>query len=290
VLVDLAVRGAPVRLKDVQPSRLPDLYAGQELVVFGRYESTGAPGAGELSIGGTRGGRPERFAARVEFPAHAASGGYIPGLWAARQVGELMRTIRIEGATPERVAEVRDLALRHGLVTEYTSYLVQEPPGAFAAGARLAGIGTGIGTAIGGRGAAPRATAEADVQSARVDALRRQARSVADAAVAERAVVGGMTPGGDAGTRIVAGRRFGLDAGAWIDAGHSAQATVVEVEPFSAAYFAVLARLPELTPYWSTFDAVTVAGRQVSVRVTPGGRSTLTAREMESLVRDFRAR
>ncbi len=118
---------APVRLKDVQPSQLPDLYAGQELVVFGRYESTGKPVTGALSIAGARSGESERFSARVEFPVHTASGGYIPGLWAARKVGELMRTIRVEGSTPERVAEVRDLALRYGLLTQYTSYLVQEP-------------------------------------------------------------------------------------------------------------------------------------------------------------------
>ena len=128
VLVNLALGDAPVRLKDVQPSQLPDLYAGQELVVFGRYESTGKPVTGALSIAGARSGESERFSARVEFPVHAASGGYIPGLWAARKVGELMRTIRVEGSTPERVAEVRDLALRYGLLTQYTSYLVQEPP------------------------------------------------------------------------------------------------------------------------------------------------------------------
>jgi Ca-activated chloride channel homolog len=312
VLVDLAFAGTPVRLRDVQPSRLPDLYAGQELVVFGRYEATGTA-AGELAIEGRRGGRPERFAARVEFPAHASSGEYIPGLWAARKVGELTRNIRLEGATPARIAEVRDLALRYGLLTEYTSYLVQEPTATLARtfGGRAGGGGGGGG---GGRGASAQAAAppaaaagEAAVTSARQTSRLLDARTEADVAdiqVAAEApvvdvqnarqqqgqiLVDGIAVAGGTTARAVAGRRFRLDAGVWVDAGHTAKAQVVALEPFSAAYFAVLARLPELAPYWSTFEAVTVAGRQVSIRVAPGGQSTLAAGEVETLVRNFRA-
>ena len=309
VLVDLAFSGSPARLKDMQPSRLPDLYAGQDLVVFGRYETTGKAAAGELSIAGTRGGRPERFGAPVEFPAHAASGGYIPGLWAARKVGDLMRTIRVEGSTPERVAAVRDLALRYGLVTEYTSYLVQEPvvnvqlartagrpPAGFTGQGQGQGQGQGGGGGRGGRNAgavaaeAPVAiSGEAAVEAARLASMRRQAATVADVQNAERVMVDGMLTNGRANTRIVSGRTFRLDTGAWIDAGHTAQARVVHLESFSAAYFALLAKLPELTPYWSAFDAVTVAGRQVSIRVGPGGLPAMTAPEVDALVRDFRA-
>ena len=295
VLVDLAFSGSPARLKDMQPSRLPDLYAGQELVVFGRYESAGKTTGGELSIAGTRNGRAERFAARVDFPEHAASGAYIPGLWAARKVGDLMRTIRVEGSTPERVAEVRELALRYGLVTEYTSYLVQEPRGDVQ-NARVAPF---VGQARGGRGggggvsvvaeAPVVVSGEAAVEAAKAASIRRQAASLADVQNAERRMVDGMMINGRADTRIVSGRTFRLDAGAWIDAGHTAQARVVHLEPFSAAYFAVLAKLPELKPYWSAFDAVTVAGRQVSIRVGPGGLAAMKAPEIDTLVRDFRA-
>jgi hypothetical protein len=64
----------------------------------------------------------------------------------------------------------------------------------------------------------------------------------------------------------------------------------VSIEPFSAASFALLEKLPELTPYLSAFEAVIVRGRTVSIRVAAGGRSTLTAGEFDTLVRDFRAR
>jgi Ca-activated chloride channel family protein len=316
VLVDLSFAGSPVRLKDVQPTRLPDLYAGQDLVVFGRYESTGGNGAGPLTIAGRRGGQGERYASRVEFPAHASTGDYIPGLWAARKLGELTRNIRIEGSTPERVAEIKDLALRYGLLSEYTAYLVQEPqtaalraptallplvPGVGRGGGRAGGIGGGSGD---GFGLAPapapaptQATGQAAVDSAKAASLLRDARSQSEVAAAEQAVVDGMTVSSArqrsvdvAGARIVAGRTFRLVSAIWTDTAHSDQSRVVAVEPFSAASFKLLEKLPELTPYLSAFDAVIVRGRDVSIRVAPGGRSTLAATELDALVRDFRPR
>jgi Ca-activated chloride channel family protein len=315
VLVNLALAGSPARLKDMQPPVLPDLYAGQDLVVFGRYETTGKSAAGELAIAGRRAGQGERYAARVEFPVHNSTGEYIPGLWAARTIGELARNIRIEGSTPERVAEVRDLALRYGLLSEYTSYLVQEPPLAVAGlapngpngfvrggssgggrgGGRGGGVGAGSGMGIGAASAAPVAapaapvTGQRAVEQAKAESLRRGAQSQSELATAEQAIADGLTAG-VSGRRVVAGRTFRLDSGIWLDTAHDAQGRVVSIEPFSAASFALLQKLPELTPYLSAFEAVIVRGREVSIRVAVGGRSTLTAGELDTLVRDFRAR
>jgi Ca-activated chloride channel family protein len=315
VLVDLSFAGSPVRVKDVQPAKLPDLYAGQDLVVFGRYESPGTNAAGQLTIAGRRGGQNERYAARVEFPAHATTGDYIPGLWAARKLGELTRNIRIEGSTPERVAEIRDLALRYGLLSEYTSYLVQEPtpanlraavllplvPGAGAGG----GGGLGAGRGSGGARFAPApaeapatpVTGQAAVDSAKTASLMRDARSQSEVAAAERALVDGLTlsnarqrSADSVSARIVAGRTFRLVSGIWTDTAHDIQGRVVAVEPFSEATFKLLEKLPELTPYLTAFDAVIVKGRDVSIRVASGGQPTLTTNELDVLVRDFRSR
>jgi hypothetical protein len=76
----------------------------------------------------------------------------------------------------------------------------------------------------------------------------------------------------------------------WTDTAHNDQSRVVAVEPFSEASFKLLENLPELTPYLSAFDAVIVRGRDVSIRVAPGGRSTLGPGELDTLVRDFRPR
>jgi Ca-activated chloride channel family protein len=123
-LVNLRIAGAPVTLTQTYPASLPDLFYGEELVVFGRYSGTGS---GPLVVTGERDGRTERFTADAAFPASAEGGEYIPRLWASRRIGDLTRQIRLEGASPSLVQEVRDLGLRYGVLTEYTSYLVQEP-------------------------------------------------------------------------------------------------------------------------------------------------------------------
>src|SRR3989449_7457412 len=60
VLTDLAVRADGVELYDLQPRSLPDLFGGDELVVFGRYRGA-ASGERVGTVTGRRGGREERF-------------------------------------------------------------------------------------------------------------------------------------------------------------------------------------------------------------------------------------
>lgn len=116
-------------------------------------------------------------------------------------------------------------------------------------------------------------------------------------AAAERVMVDGLAVSSarqrgvdPAGVRIIAGRTFRLVSAIWTDTAHTDQSRVVAVEPFSEASFKLLEKLPELTPYLSAFEAVIVRGRDVSIRVAPGGRSTLTTGELGALVRDFRPR
>src|SRR2546427_3767395 len=127
VLTDLALRADGMELYDVQPQSLPDLFAGDELVVFGRFRGTGGTeGTGAVAVTGRRNGREERFttnAAGEEQPGNE----YVSQLWAARKAGALSREIRLHGPNPEVVSELKRLALRYGILTEYTSYLVQEP-------------------------------------------------------------------------------------------------------------------------------------------------------------------
>ena len=88
--------------------------------------------------------------------------------------------------------------------------------------------------------------------------------------------------------RVVAGRQFRLESGIWIDRAHKTGTSVMQIEPFSRAYFDLLGSLPELKAYATALEAVTVAGSRVSIRIAPGGRTTLTAAERTRMVADFR--
>lgn len=286
VLTDLRLRVAGVTVKDVYPRELPDLFAGEDLVVFGRY--TGG-GEARVEVTGRRGGRAEQFGTAFRFRTADASHGYLGTLWASRHMGDLDRRIRsaqADGASASQVQalvdELRDTALRYGLLSEYTAYLVQEP-GVVAAGAARA------------RPMAPSFAVTGEAAVARADEARRsrEVATVADMQAAQGrtqlrldAVVG---KAGAGSTRTVGGRTFVHADGVWLDAAHGGQ-TVEQVEPFSPAYFALLRALPELVPVLRELDAVLVAGGSLSLRVAPGGRSTLDAAEVGRIVAAFRRR
>jgi Ca-activated chloride channel family protein len=109
-------------LSDVYPREIGDLFAGSQVVVFGRYRE-----AGERTVVLT--GTLDGEAVRHEFVARfgAESGpAWLERLWANRKVAFLLDQIRLHGAHPELVTEVVRLATRHAIVTPYTSGLVVE--------------------------------------------------------------------------------------------------------------------------------------------------------------------
>lgn len=278
VLSDLAIAGAPVELLEVYPIILPDLFAGEELVVFGRYRSARAR-TGELTMTGRRGGRTERFAARVEFPASTPTNEFIPRLWAARKIGELSRTVRLEGATPERIREIRETALRYGLVSEYTSYLVQEPLDAAGRPIRLDEA------AVASAPAAQAAVGRGAVAAAERARVQRETKTTADLRLQEADF---LRQGHFPQARHVAGRLFQERDGVWTDLARADTVPTLDIAPYSAAYFALLRAAPELAPYLQAFEQVLVAGRGINIRVKGGGEERLAPGHVSRVVRAFR--
>jgi len=124
VLTDLRLSGGPSRVTEIYPVRIPDVFAGQELVLFGRFEGDGQ---GQLTVDGTRSGAALDFSTELIFPQASDANAYIPRLWASRKLGHLERQIWTEGETAALIDEIRSLGLRYGIPTRYTSYLIQEP-------------------------------------------------------------------------------------------------------------------------------------------------------------------
>jgi Ca-activated chloride channel family protein len=96
------------------PERIPDLYAGEPVVVTARLSTV----AGEVVVTGDRGVVPWEI--RMPMAVGRARGG-VHQLWARRKIAALED--RIAAGTPlEQVrAEVIQVALRHHLVSRFTS-------------------------------------------------------------------------------------------------------------------------------------------------------------------------
>jgi len=136
VLTDVALEINGVRTADVfpRPDELPDLFAGSQLLLAGRYTGSG-PVTARLT--GTLAGKPVSYALATALPAVADANDFLPRLWATRKIGYLLDSIRLKqtengsegegsGGDPELVAEIVRLSKEYGVVTPYTSFLATD--------------------------------------------------------------------------------------------------------------------------------------------------------------------
>src|SRR2546425_137358 len=119
VLTDVALRADGAELYDLQPGSLPDLFAGDEMVVFGRYRG-GPSGERSVTVTGRRGGREERFTTQADFGAGAAGGGHNPPRLGARQTSAPSRGNPPRRAEPERPNTPQQPSLPSRLPTQHT--------------------------------------------------------------------------------------------------------------------------------------------------------------------------
>lgn len=125
-------------IRGVLPGELPDVYAGDQLVVLGQY-TTNDPfvllidgSGGPEDAAGVPGALRSRQLQILFDPAEATvANSYVPRLWAQRRIAQLVGSIRqagAEGREPEAelVDEIVRLSTEHGILTEYTSFLAAE--------------------------------------------------------------------------------------------------------------------------------------------------------------------
>ena len=116
VLHSLEVKWPDAARAESWPARIPDLYAGEPLVVAAALAKL----EGEVVLSGERDG--ERWQARVPL-TQGSTGSGVGSLWAREKVASLMDRLREGGQEEEIKAEVIQLASAHRLVTKYTSFV-----------------------------------------------------------------------------------------------------------------------------------------------------------------------
>lgn len=116
-------KGSPV--SRVYPKEDFDLYAGDQLVVVGRYKM---PGNARVTIRGTVDQKKQSFDFPAKLEKYSAddSQAFVEKLWALRRVGEIIDEIDLHGKNQELVNELVALATKHGILTPYTSFLADE--------------------------------------------------------------------------------------------------------------------------------------------------------------------
>lgn len=119
-LSNLSLNFSRVKTFELYPEELPDLFSGSQIIVLGKYER-GSNSIATLS-GYTNEGK-DNYTYKVKFSPEEKNS-FIPRLWATRRIGYLADQIRLYGKSGELVDEIVRLSKRYGIITEYTSFLV----------------------------------------------------------------------------------------------------------------------------------------------------------------------
>ncbi|MCU0503223.1 MAG: VWA domain-containing protein [Anaerolineae bacterium] len=248
--VKLDVQGA--RIEELYPYPLPDLFAGNQLVIAGRYRQ-GGPATIRLS--GQVNGQPQSYTYNAMF---AARGGddFIARLWAQRKIGYLLAQIRLSGAKDELVKEIVALSTRYGIVTPYTSFLVQEPQLALTQGGRdqlsRSAVAPAPTSRAGGSPAAP---------AGPLAAAERSGEKAVDRAVVESQLKTSEQAAAPSVQQLrqVGDKTFLFSGNTWLDTAFDASKMQAEAIVFgSDRYFQLLGQDPEIGRYLALGDRVTV--------------------------------
>jgi Ca-activated chloride channel homolog len=279
LVTDVRIHADGVRLLKMHPSQPVDIFAGEDLVLLARYDGDGNA---VLRFDGQTTSGPVSWSTRVFFPERSRENPFVARLWATQRVGYLSAEKRKHGGSQEIDDEIRDLGERFGIPTEFSSYLVVEPG---MNQRRILGsngvqldnvVVTGAGAT---RQAAPASAPAIQFEAAKAAAAQRSATSMsaADAAVGIR---------DDANVRRAGNVTFVLRDGVWTDVRYKGSSTTtLKVKAFSDAYFKILELEPDLRDAFSVGERAIIAGRNMSIELSPDGKDALTDRDV-SMLRD----
>jgi Ca-activated chloride channel homolog len=223
----------------VYPKGTFDLFAGEQLVIVGRYRK---PGDAKVIVRGKVGQESRKLAFNATLVEKSSDDAqsFIEKLWAVRRVGEILDELDLKGKNDELVKELVGLATRHGILTPYTSFLADE--------------NTSIHDLAGNTAMSNRRLVEMDAASGESGFAQRAFKGslqqlAAPAAAAKPSSYGGM--GGDLAKakqeeqtaqeniRQVGNRAFYRRAGQWVDSTvtKDQEKAAARVKQFSDEYF-----------------------------------------------------
>jgi Ca-activated chloride channel family protein len=107
---------------DLYPEALPDLFEGSTLLLAGRYQAT-RPDV-TVRVRGLAGGNEREMSYTFNLD-DMSERDFVPRLWATRRIGELLDRVRVQGESEALAGEIRQLGMGYGLVTPYTTFIIE---------------------------------------------------------------------------------------------------------------------------------------------------------------------
>ncbi|CAN5781414.1 VIT domain-containing protein [soil metagenome] len=257
VFTDVEIEIDGVRTEEIYPNPVPDIFAGTQLVLVGKYADGGGA---TIRVSGMVDGEQQTFVydGQVLADRTLTSGDdTLPRLWATRKIGYLLNQVRLYGENQEWIAAIVDLSVKYGIVTPYTSYLITEDDILTQAGrdqVAAAEFEEAVTTQAPSSGAV--------AVDAATDASALQ--SSANAAPASFETEEG------AAVRSIGSRAFVLQSGTWIETTFDPSSMETnKVEFASDEYFELLTENPDLAAAFALGEHVIAQSNGVWYEVTP---------------------
>jgi Ca-activated chloride channel family protein len=279
VLTDLEIDFGDVLVDELYPPEIPDLFAGSQLILAGRYRlPDGVSGRETIRLTGKVGSQTKSYQYQVNFDPDVispAGHSFIPRLWAARKIGYLLTQIRHQGENTEWVEAVIQLSLQYGIITPYTSFLIEEEElfsseGREEAAENLVDVYSGPASGVD-------AVEKADSESG-----LRAAESVPQANFPEEGLGHGFR---EQAIQYVGEKTFFLQDGVWMDSIFDPEnMDPILIEFDSSAYYEFLAARPGWGKYFALGDELIFVEGEDAYQVTtgPGGVQEVPADFEES--------
>lgn len=264
VLANIELDFDDIQVEQMYPSSLPDLFAGNQLVLSGRYRN-GGPAT--ITLTGEVNGREQTFVYEDNLFRTTGGDDFIPRLWATRAIGNLLTQIRLHGEDPELVRSVVNLSTRYGIITPYTSYLIEEDDIFTQTGREIVieemeAIVSEPADVSGGA-AVDRAASQAEMAEAEAPLPAPTSFLVAD---------DGSVRSSDEVIQSIGSKTFVLRDGLWIDTVYDADNMTPERVGFASdEYFSLLSAAPELGQYLALGPRVLVIYNGIAYETVEGG-------------------
>lgn len=120
-LHDVEIRFSGVKVGDLAPEHIRSLYRGQQLIVFGHYWGDGAA---NVTVTGKVSGTERSWSTPFRFPETSGLHPELERLWAFARIEDLQKRLDYFGEGADLEQAITDIAVEHGLVTDYTSMIV----------------------------------------------------------------------------------------------------------------------------------------------------------------------
>lgn len=246
VLADIVLSVSGIDAFDIHPVDLPDIFRGTQLLVLGRYHGEGNA---QITVSGNALGVDTAYVTMHSFPETSLENVFLPRLWAGRKISYLLNQIRLYGESDELVDSVISLSRRYGIITPYTSFLVDADDLSYEEAAD-----------------AVRQTTSAPAMGANAVAGSSSLKALSEAATVQSDVES---------VRVVDDRTYFFREDIWIDSEYEEQETL-KLVVYSSAYFQLTRLVEWIAPHLAMGERVIVRIGDVFLQIGEEGANELT--------------